>query len=142
MVLNRALDGIMPCYRELFAQHDLTEQQWRILRALWEFKELRFVDLAEYTLLPKPSLVGIVDRLEARGLVERRRSKVDRRAVSVVSTAKGRALAEQVLPKAQAIHNHIRSSLTDDEWLMIEAAMEKVATQMSAARLEDIIENS
>jgi len=35
MLLNYTLDGIMPAYRTLFAQFDLTEQQWRILRVLW-----------------------------------------------------------------------------------------------------------
>ncbi len=138
MILNRALDGVMPAYRQLFAQYDLTEQQWRILRALWEVEDLRAAELAEQTLLPKPSLVGILDRLEARGLVERRRSNKDRRAVSIASTAKGRTLAKEVLPQAQAIHDFIRAVLPEEDWDALEHALNTLADRMKATTFAEI----
>jgi homoprotocatechuate degradation regulator HpaR len=138
MILNRTLDSVMPVYRELFAKYDLTEQQWRILRALWEVPEIRSADLAKQTLLPKPSLVGILDRLEARGLVERRRSETDRRNVSIESTAKGQALAEEVLPQADAIHRHIRSLLPDAEWVALEGGLATLNTAATSMSLREI----
>ncbi|MGB0439121.1 MAG: MarR family winged helix-turn-helix transcriptional regulator [Paracoccaceae bacterium] len=138
MVLNRALDGVMPSYRLLFARYDLTEQQWRILRALWEVTDIRSADLAEQTLLPKPSLVGILDRLEARGLVVRKRSTTDRRAVCVAATAQGRALSQEVLPQAQAIHNHIRQLLPEGEWAALEATLDRLAERIKTTDQPDI----
>ena len=36
MILSRSLDRIMPVYRTLFQEHAITDQQWRVMRALWE----------------------------------------------------------------------------------------------------------
>jgi DNA-binding MarR family transcriptional regulator len=74
MLLSRTLDGIMPRYRSLFQAHGLTDQQWRVLRALWEQKHLTSAEISQMTLLPAPSLVGILDRLEKKGLIGRLRS--------------------------------------------------------------------
>ena len=67
MIMHRTLDAVMPKYRELFSKHDLTEQQWRVLRVLWSLGRVTSVQLAQNTLLPAPSLVGIVDRLGKKG---------------------------------------------------------------------------
>lgn len=139
MMLNRTLDGIMPAYRELFARYDLTEQQWRILRALWEVDEIRSADLAAQTLLPKPSLVGILDRLENRGYVERRRSTTDRRSVCVAATAAGKALSKEVLPQAEAIHAHLRRLMSDEEWAALQATLADVTAKMEAVTLAQIL---
>jgi len=40
MILSRSLDRVMPSYRRLFQANDLTDQQWRVLRALWEKQHL------------------------------------------------------------------------------------------------------
>jgi len=126
MMLNRALDAVMPAYRELFAQYDLTEQQWRVLRTVWTSQKVTSVDLSQRTLLTPSSLVGIVDRLEAKDLVTRIRSVEDRRVSYVVATSKGRALQEEVTPKAEAIHEHLKAGLDDGEWQALEAALKKI----------------
>jgi len=66
MLLNRSLDAIMPPYRDLFQEFGVTEQQWRVLRVLWEQKHLTSAQISILTLLPSPSLVGILDRLEKK----------------------------------------------------------------------------
>jgi len=63
MILSRSLDRVMPSYRRLFQANDLTDQQWRVLRALWEQQHLTSSEISQITLLPPPSLVGILDRL-------------------------------------------------------------------------------
>jgi len=92
MMLHRTLDTIIPRYRKVFKEHGLSEQQWRILRVLWEVDECTSADLAKKTLLPSPSMVGIIDRMSAKGLVIRQRSNEDRRIVYLSLTDKGRAL--------------------------------------------------
>ena len=78
MHLYRTLDAIMPEYRNLFAKNNLTEQQWRILRVLWAKNNISVVNLSEQTLLPAPSLVGILDRLVKKNLINRKRSNKNR----------------------------------------------------------------
>jgi DNA-binding MarR family transcriptional regulator len=71
--------------------------------------------LAEALDVSQASATGIVDRMEQRGLVERRRDEEDRRIVRVVLTDGGRQLVEGV---AQERHEHMRMLLeefTDEE---------------------------
>jgi len=125
MILNRALDAIMPPYRDLFARYDLTEQQWRVLRVVWSSDKYKSVDLASHTLLAAASLVGILDRLEKKGLVSRVRSTTDRRAIYIVATAKSRELEKEVGPQVSAIHERIRATVSNEEWEILEAILAK-----------------
>ena len=127
MILNRALDATMPDYRELFARFQLTEQQWRVLRVLWSAGKVTSVELSTRTLLPAPSLVGILDRLERKGLVSRVRSVEDRRAIFVIATAEGRALEAQVTPLVSEIDQELRARVTPEEWQMMEQVLQKIS---------------
>ena len=77
MMLYRTLDAVMPRFRKIFNDFDLTEQQWRVLRVLWETDHTTIMELSEATLLPAPSLVGIVDRLERDQLVNEMDVRID-----------------------------------------------------------------
>lgn len=128
MMLIRALDSVMPRFREIFKEFGLTEQQWRVLRVLWEQDEITFRDLADITLIAGPSLVGVVDRLKAQGLVDRRRSTTDRRNVFVFSTDKGKDLHWQVRPKVDQVYAELQGSIEPAEWQQIINNLDRVAS--------------
>ena len=123
MMLYRVLDGIMPHYRALFSEHGLTEQQWRVLRTLWEDESLSSVELARRTLLPAASLVGVLDRLEKKGLIVRLRSVEDRRIVFAKPTPDGRRLEREIAPRLHDIHQAVRRCVTDQEWQSLSAIL-------------------
>jgi len=129
MILHRTLERIMPAYRDLFAYYDLTEQQWRILRVLWEAKKVTSAELATRTLIPSPSLVGIIDRLIRKGLVVRTRSTEDRRVVHILPTPKGIALEVEVAPKVAQIDATLRSHVSPAQWAAMEEALASIATR-------------
>ncbi len=133
MMLNATLDAVMPAYRELFARYQLTEQQWRILRVLWENDRLPTAELAKQTLLPAPSLVGILDRLEKKGLVQRLRSEEDRRVVCVSPTDAGRALELEIRPQVAEIHQSLTQMISPEEWEQLSQILDKL---QAPARLE------
>lgn len=116
IMLYRALDTIMPRFRRIFSDFGLTEQQWRVLRVLWEHDEILLKELATLALIPAPSLVGIVDRLQKNGLAERRRSDSDRRNVYVLATPKGQALEPQIMPRVQNTYLELKSSMDAVVW--------------------------
>ena len=126
MLFYRALHGIMPPFRRLFAEHDLTEQQWRVIRVLWQQDHQPLLKLAELTLLPSPSLVGVVDRMERDGLVVRQRSSEDRRVVQVRLTDRGRELQEQVAPQVEGIYRTLETKLDAEEWQVLRRALSKL----------------
>ena len=130
MLLNRSLDAIMPPYRDLFQEFGVTEQQWRVLRVLWEQKHLTSAQISILTLLPSPSLVGILDRLEKKELVKRLRSSSDRREINITITDKGRELQSDVMPKVKKIQDQIKIILTDPEWRELNKCLEKIRSKV------------
>ena len=133
MILSRTLDGVMPVYRALFQEHAITDQQWRVMRALWEQKHLTSKQISEITLLPSPSLVGILDRLEKKGFVGRLRSVEDRRLVYIVPTQTGRKLQELMLPKIEQIHDKFMHQVTPDEWGELNRILDKLNEYKTAS---------
>jgi len=126
MLLNRSLDAIMPPYRDLFQEFGVTEQQWRVLRVLWEQKHLTSAQISNLTLLPSPSLVGILDRLERKDLVKRLRSTSDRREINITITNLGRELQSKVMPKVKLIQDQTREKLSPTEWKQINNILKKL----------------
>jgi DNA-binding MarR family transcriptional regulator len=74
------------------AAQDLTPVQAKVLAALDE--PLPMHRIADKLRSERSNVTGIIDRLEARGLVERRQDERDRRVKNIVATARGRELAE------------------------------------------------
>jgi homoprotocatechuate degradation regulator HpaR len=85
----------------------LTEQQWRILRALTSIEQIEVSELARVTYLLGPSLSRILRDLEGRQLVKRRSPETDLRRGIVSITPAGLALIEAVAPISEAIYAEI-----------------------------------
>ena len=109
MSLLRAREAVMRQFRPSLRNHGLTEQQWRILRALTAVEAIEVTELARMAFLLGPSLSRILRDLEARQLIERRAAKVDLRRAVVSITAKGLKLIEAVAPTSEAIYAEITS---------------------------------
>ncbi len=129
MMLYRALDLLMPRFRAIYRQFDLTEQQWRILRVLWEQDPLASAELCEQTLIPAPSLVGVIDRLETRGLVKRERTAADRRRVLVRITPAGRKLKEVVAPLVAEAYRVAQAATEPDVWDQLNDSLRRFCEQ-------------
>jgi len=128
MMLYRTLDAVMPRFRHIFNEFGLTEQQWRVLRVLWQHDQIAFHELAELTLIPAPSLVGVVDRLTKSGLAGRRRSETDRRNVFVYATKQGLGLETQVRPRVDEAYQELRASVDDRTWNALIKGLEKISS--------------
>ncbi len=128
MMLYRTLDTVMPRFRQIFSEFGLTEQQWRVLRVLWQHEQIAFRELANLTLIPPPSLVGVVDRLTKSGLARRRRSDTDRRNVFVQATGKGQALEAKVRPRVDKAYAELRNSVNAKTWDALIAGLEQISS--------------
>jgi DNA-binding MarR family transcriptional regulator len=105
---------------------DVTLAQLALLRTLEDMGSMRATDLAHLIGLSASSLTGQIDRLEAEGYVERRRSREDRREVEVSLTP----LAVQVLQETQARVTaeveELFAALTDEEIETVTAIIDKL----------------
>ena len=107
MSLLRAREAVMRQFRPSLRNHGLTEQQWRILRALTAVEAIEVTELARMAFLLGPSLSRILRDLEARQLVERKTAAVDQRRAVVSISARGLKLIEAVAPTSEAIYAEI-----------------------------------
>ena len=128
MMLYRALDTVLPRFRRIFAEFGLTETQWRVLRVLWEYDSVTLKELSNITLIPAPSLVGVVDRLAQQSLVERLRDSSDRRQVSIRATKRGKKLEAKVSPKVEQAYLELKTSLAPETWRALMSGLAQLTT--------------
>jgi DNA-binding MarR family transcriptional regulator len=88
-----------PRHIAMAAEFDLSPMQAFALRQLEPAAPLAMSDLAEALHCDASNVTGIVDRLEARGLIARRGDDHDRRVKMLVVTEKGAELRERLLAR-------------------------------------------
>ena len=84
-------------YQPLLDELGLTYPQYLALLVLWEQDGLPVNEIGQKLLLNTNTVTPLLKRMEAQGLVTRRRSPDDERRVIVTLTAQGRALQEQAV---------------------------------------------
>ena len=107
----------------VFAQHmqaeglDLTPVQFAAMDAIRAHPGVDQAQIAALIAYDRATIGGVIDRLEKKGLVERRVSARDRRAREVVLSDAGAALFERMLPVVRALQDDILTGLTSYERL-------------------------
>ncbi|ASY66101.1 Homoprotocatechuate degradative operon repressor (plasmid) [Sinorhizobium sojae CCBAU 05684] len=105
--LLRAREAVMSHFRPILAAHDVTEQQWRVIRALAEAGTLDATEVAERAFILAPSLTRMCRSLEDRGFITRHKDKADGRRVLLQITPAGRAIIEEVMPESLKVYADI-----------------------------------
>ncbi len=121
--------------KEVDVKFHLTAPQ---LWALWELGKdgpLSLKDLSARIQLHPSTVVGVVDRLEAKGLVTRKTDAVDRRRVKLSLTAAGRALRKKAPHPAQG---RLLLALQDMGDKQIGEIHKSIATLVKAMEAEDV----
>lgn len=115
MALLRAREAVMGHFRPILHAHNLTEQQWRVIRALHGHDGLEATALSAQTLLLMPSLTRILKLLESQGLVRRYTVAGDKRRRRIRLAAKGRKLYAKIAPQSEAEYEKIAARIGKDE---------------------------
>jgi homoprotocatechuate degradation regulator HpaR len=131
MSLLRAREAVMRQFRPSLRHHGLTEQQWRILRALTAVDAIEVTELARTAFLLGPSLSRILRDLEARDLIERRTPEADLRRGVVSISAKGIKLIEAVAPTSEAIYATITKRYGARKLAELQAMLGALETSLS-----------
>jgi homoprotocatechuate degradation regulator HpaR len=112
-------------FRPILASHDITEQQWRIVRALAAAGEMAPGEIAQRCVILKPSLTGILTRMEELGWVARLSHAADQRRSVVRLTTSGRVLHRKINREVEAAHTAIVTALGKDEFDALHAALDR-----------------
>ncbi|OCW13698.1 homoprotocatechuate degradation operon regulator HpaR [Brucella melitensis] len=107
IALLRAREAVMSHFRPMLAQHDITEQQWRVIRILAETDIVDASEMAERAFILAPSLTRIIRSLEERGIITKTRDENDGRRVLLQITPAGLAIIKEVAPESRLIYQMI-----------------------------------
>lgn len=105
--LLKAREAVMSHFRPILADHDVTEQQWRVLRVLSEAGMLDASEVAEKAFILAPSLTRMLRSLEERSLITRHKDKDDGRRVLLALAPAGRKVIEEVMPDSRRVYADI-----------------------------------
>ncbi len=116
--------------------HEITGPQLVCLAAIAAEGPLSIKQIAERVSLSPSTVVGVLDRLESKGLILRLRDAGDRRVVNVTATATGVALIGQgPSPLQEGLANALKS-LPDIEQATIALSLQRIVDLMEARQLE------
>lgn len=97
--LMRAAESVTAATHRHLAEENLTVTQFGVLEALYHLGPMCQRDVARKCLKSTGNITTVVDNLEKRGLVERRRSDEDRRYIALHLTEDGRGVIERAFPR-------------------------------------------
>lgn len=115
-------------YRPLLAPLGLTYPQYIVMLALWEHRELSVGGLGERVALDSGTLVPLIRKLVALGLVERQRSATDERSVLLSLTPAGLRLRE----RAHATHERVAcaTQLTSEQRQTLTRSLQRLRASL------------
>jgi DNA-binding MarR family transcriptional regulator len=114
--LMKTAESLQAGFARLFKQHQISGAQYNVLRILrGAGTDLPCLEIAGRMISHLPDITRLVDRLEARGLVERCRPQEDRRLVLVRITKEGMALLAELDDPVLALHRRQLGHLTAEE---------------------------
>ncbi|QVQ25708.1 MarR family winged helix-turn-helix transcriptional regulator [Achromobacter deleyi] len=105
-------------YRKLLRGLDLTYPQYLVMLVLWEGDDLTVTDIGDRLFLDSATLTPLLKRLEAAGLVTRKRAQDDERQVIVSLTRQGRELREQAEAVPHSIAAAAQCTLDEAQGMM------------------------
>ncbi len=142
--VDRILEAILYLYtesrritKEAARNVNLTGPQLTVIKMLEAFGDLSLSELSDRIRAQNSTVTGIIDRMEREGLVERSRSKDDRRVVYICLTEKGSKIAREIGVEPMEILRAALVSLNQSETrelLKISAKLAKRVRELVDAR--------
>lgn len=134
--LRRIIRAVEIHSHKLAQSYRITGPQLGCLLAIRENGPITTTRLAHQVYLSPSTVVGIVDRLEEKGLVVRQRSRADRRQVQIGMTEEGERLAASAPSLLQDTLAEALKKLPEPEQVTITLSLEKVVDLMEARQIE------
>ena len=113
--LNRAADSVGACVHRQLAEKGITASQIGVLEMLLHFGSLSQGKIGRLLLRSGGNMTLVIDNLEKRGLVARRRDETDRRYYIIDLTSEGRRVLTEVFPEHLSAIVEQMKALTREE---------------------------
>lgn len=130
----------MQRFRPMLNNHEVTEQQWRILRALLQEDGLEPRQLCERCLISSPSIAGVLARMEEAGLIDRARMDHDQRRVKVTLTARSRDLGACMAPVIEQQYTDLEAVVGVQTLQQVYDVLDTLLQRLAAAPIAPMAE--
>ena len=130
LLLLQWRDAVLARFRPILQAHGLTEQQWRIVRALLESGPLEPRQIGRLCCISSPSLAGVLARMDELGLVQREKLAQDQRRVRVSLSRSSHALAASMAPQIEATYERLKLHLGGNFIAQLYAALDSLIGRM------------
>jgi DNA-binding MarR family transcriptional regulator len=132
--LYASWQAVVQAYQPLLEPLGITYPQYLVLLVLWEEEGLSVKSLGERLHLDSGTLTPLLKRMEAQGLLERRRDAQDERVVRLFLTAEGRRLRRRAesIPDAMAC----KADITLSEFERLRDSLHKLTDQLRSHAAE------
>ena len=134
LLFRRVLQSLIQEVDRRLAPHDLTHAQWVPLYKLFRGECATSAELARDLQLDPAAVTRALDRLEAKGLVKRTRSRTDRRVVQLALTAEGRRVAPLVPAALAEVFNAHLDGFSAAEWETLVDLLQRMLSNGEALR--------
>lgn len=125
-LLAKAYQRACAIFKEEFEGYDLTPQQFALLCFLWQRDGLSQAELSSKSQIDRTTMGGLVDRLEADGLVKRLPHPEDRRAYQICLTDAGKTLEKELTILSANVRARFVAPLSDQELQTLLTLLEKL----------------
>lgn len=134
--LRRIIRAVDIHSRQLKSKYDVTGPQLVCLMTIVDQKSLTVANLAKEIHLSPSTVVGILDRLEEKKLISRKRDKRDRRVVKVTATSKGKDFIKNAPSPLQDKLGLSLSKLSQLEQATISLSLKRIVELMEAENID------
>ena len=132
LLLLQARERVLSYFRPLLNANGVTDQQWRIVRVLYEVPSLEPREIVELCRISSPSMAGVLARMEELGLVARRRLLHDQRRVRVSLTPRARAMAARMAPQIDATYRRIEQKIGAEFSAHLQQSLDQLLATLEA----------
>ena len=130
MQLLKAREAAMSRFRPMLRDHGLTEQRWRVIRAIHEHNKIDASELAAKSFLLSPSLTRILKYLEAEKIIIRTGDTNDLRRSVFCLSKKGEKIIMDITPETENLYQEIESLFGADKFKEIITLLIEFSTKI------------
>jgi DNA-binding MarR family transcriptional regulator len=117
--------------------YGLTPFHYFVLRCLWEEDGLSVSSIGERLQELGGTMTGVIDRMEERELLTRKRDRADRRVWRVYLTDKGRALEDELPAIVQTVRKELVRGVDKKDYEIFDRVLEKMLANAAAMQPDE-----
>ncbi|MBV6273267.1 homoprotocatechuate degradation operon regulator HpaR [Alcaligenaceae bacterium CGII-47] len=141
-LLLKTREALLGHFRLIINHFGLTEQQWRIIRTLDEYGDMEPNQLCDACQILSPSMTGVLARMKALDLVDRRRVSTDQRRILISLTPLSKDLCRRMAPLIETqyalIEKTVGRTLLNDTYAQLDRLLATALNEVPAISLPPV----